>query len=268
MITGMVDYALHYQKNGFSVIPIDKKSKRPLTKFKNKSFTEHEIKLLWKENPDANIAVRTDNFFVIDIDVHGDIDGFESFNNWEGKDLIPETTQAITPTGGRHIFLKKPKGVSINQSVGFLDGVDIKANDNNYVLVAPSNTTNGSYVWDKENSLEGGKFAESPIELIELIGHTRKTVARDLSSKGNSGYSSQTAKLFEKIVFGLGDTGGRNNSLASLIGGLLLRGVDEEAVYKLALLANHYTPNQLPENEVDATYESMLRKELDRRSGS
>ncbi len=32
----------------------------------------------WSRYPDANIAVRTDKFFVIDIDLHGKHNGFES----------------------------------------------------------------------------------------------------------------------------------------------------------------------------------------------
>ena len=45
-MVGMVDYALHYQKLGFSVIPIDKTSKRAVTKFKDKTFSEEEVKRL------------------------------------------------------------------------------------------------------------------------------------------------------------------------------------------------------------------------------
>ena len=76
-------------------------------------------------------------------------------------------------------------------------------------------------------------------------------------------YSSKTAKLFEQVVFGLGDKGGRNNALASFIGGLLLRGVEVDAIYMLAKLANHYTPESLPQSELDHTFESMLRKDMD-----
>lgn len=76
-------------------------------------------------------------------------------------------------------------------------------------------------------------------------------------------YSSKTAKLFEQVVYGLGDKGGRNNALASFIGGLLLRGVEVDAIYMLAKLANHYTPESLPQSELDRTFESMLRKDMD-----
>lgn len=259
----MVEYALHYARLGFSVIPIDKKSKRAITAYKNKTFTEYEVKRLWHDNPEANIAIRTTDFFVIDIDVRDDVNGYESFDSWELKQYIPPTLQATTPSGGRHIFLKKPKNVQISQDIKIRPGIDIKAHPNNYVLVAPSNNAKGKYAWDK--AVE--EMAEAPVELLEILQADKVPSKMEFTTKYHPEYSSKTAKLFEQIVFGLGDEGGRNNALASFVGGLLLRGVDEEATYQLARIANHYTPSPLPQQELDRTFESMLRKEYDRRSG-
>ena len=108
----MVDYALHYQKLGYSVIPIDKKSKRAITKFKDKTFSENEIRRFWHEQPDTNIAWRTTDFFVIDIDVSVTENGYESLKEWELSQYIPTTLTATTPSGGKHIFLKNQKGLS------------------------------------------------------------------------------------------------------------------------------------------------------------
>lgn len=262
----MVDYALHYQKLGYSVIPIDKKSKRAITKFKDKTFSENEIRRFWHEQPDANIAWRTTDFFVIDIDVSVTENGYESLKEWELSQYIPKTLTATTPSGGKHIFLKKPKGIELSQDIRVKPGIDIKANKNNYVLVAPSNNAKGSYKWDKSTE----QMAEAPAEIISIL-QTSKQPKEPMSfttdySRGE--LSSKTAKLFEQVVFGLGDKGGRNNALASFIGGLLMRGVDVDATYLLAKIANHYTPDSLPADELDRTFESMVRKEMDRRGGS
>lgn len=262
----MVDYALHYQKLGYSVIPIDKKSKRAITKFKDKTFSENEIRRFWHEQPDANIAWRTTDFFVIDIDVSVTENGYESLKEWELSQYIPKTLTATTPSGGKHIFLKKPKGIELSQDIRVKPGIDIKANKNNYVLVAPSNNTKGIYKWDKSTE----QMAEAPAEII-LILQTSKQPKEPMSfttdySRGE--FSSKTAKLFEQVVFGLGDKGGRNNALASFVGGLLMRGVDVDATYLLAKIANHYTPDSLPADELDRTFESMVRKEMDRKGGS
>lgn len=262
----MVDYALHYQKLGYSVIPIDKKSKRAITKFKDKTFSENEIRRFWHEQPDANIAWRTTDFFVIDIDVSVTENGYESLREWELSQYIPKTLTATTPSGGKHIFLKKPKGIELSQDIRVKPGIDIKANKNNYVLVAPSNNAKGSYKWDKSTE----EMTEAPAEIISILQTSKqpKELMNFTTDYSRGEFSSKTAKLFEQVVFGLGDKGGRNNALASFIGGLLMRGVDVDATYLLAKIANHYTPDSLPADELDRTFESMVRKEMDRRGGS
>lgn len=262
----MVDYALHYQKLGYSVIPIDKKSKRAITKFKDKTFSENEIRRFWHEQPDANIAWRTTDFFVIDIDVSVTENGYESLKEWELSQYIPKTLTATTPSGGKHIFLKKPKGIELNQDIRVKPGIDIKANKNNYVLVAPSNNAKGSYKWDKSTE----EMAEAPAEIISILQTSKqsKEPMNFTTDYSRGEFSSKTAKLFEQVVFGLGDKGGRNNALASFVGGLLMRGVDVDAAYLLAKIANHYTPDSLPADELNRTFESMVRKEMDRRGGS
>ena len=262
----MVDYALHYQKLGYSVIPIDKKSKRAITKFKDKTFSENEIRRFWHEQPDANIAWRTTDFFVIDIDVSVTENGYESLKEWELSQYIPKTLTATTPSGGKHIFLKKPKGIELSQDIRVKPGIDIKANKNNYVLVAPSNNAKGSYKWDKSTE----EMAEAPAEIISILQTSKqsKEPMNFTTDYSRGEFSSKTAKLFEQVVFGLGDKGGRNNALASFVGGLLMRGVDVDAAYLLAKIANHYTPDSLPADELNRAFESMVRKEMDRRGGS
>lgn len=261
----MVDYALHYQKLGYSVIPIDKKSKRAITKFKDKTFSENEIRRFWHEQPDANIAWRTTDFFVIDIDVSVTENGYESLKEWELSQYIPKTLTATTPSGGKHIFLKKPKGIELSQDIRVKPGIDIKANKNNYVLVAPSNNAKGSYRWDKSTE----EMAEAPTEIISILQTSKqpKELMNFTTDYSRGEFSSKTAKLFEQVVFGFGDKGGRNNALASFVGGLLVRGVDVDATYLLAKIANHYTTDSLPADELDRTFESMVRKEMDRRGG-
>jgi len=150
---GMKEHALAYQKKGFSVIPISPSNKQPMIKFADKpALTAQEIEDFWTQYPDSNIAVRTDKFFVIDIDLHGKHNGYKSLANWEHLNLITPTLQARTASGGKHIFYFKHPDVTMTQMIGFLPGVDIKAHPNNYVLVAPSKTPKGEYAWDLEKS--------------------------------------------------------------------------------------------------------------------
>ncbi|KXT73383.1 putative replication protein [Streptococcus sp. DD10] len=166
----MKEYALQYQKLGFSVIPINPKNKMPLIGFADKpAMTPAEIENFWDGYPNANIALRTTNFFVIDIDKHGKSNGFESLKKWKHLGLIESTLQAKTASGGKHLFYFKREDTPIGQMIGFLPGVDIKANENNYVLVAPSATEKGQYEWDLEKSKEGGTMITPSKELIQAI---------------------------------------------------------------------------------------------------
>ncbi|WP_438467830.1 bifunctional DNA primase/polymerase [Streptococcus pluranimalium] len=268
-MVSMVDYAINYQKMGYSVIPISKNGKTPLIAFADKPpLTENDIRLAWREHPDANIALRTDTFFVIDVDMHGEINGLENLRNWEHARLIPRTLQATTPSGGRHIYLKKNPNHTISQNIGMIDGVDIKAHVNNYILVPPSNNSKGVYDWDMKHSPADGSITEAPIELIKVLQEMKPTMS-EMPSFASGGYSgsNKTAKLFETILLGFGDSGGRNNALAEFVGGLLLRNVDPEITYELAKVANNNTADSLDDREFQRTFKSMLDKEMRRRGG-
>src|SRR5699024_11559464 len=68
MLVNLVNYAVSYAEKGFSVIPIGQ-NKKPLIKFANKPpLTQDEIRKIWQKYPLANIALKTDKFFVIDVD--------------------------------------------------------------------------------------------------------------------------------------------------------------------------------------------------------
>uniref|UniRef100_UPI00258ACC4F primase alpha helix C-terminal domain-containing protein n=1 Tax=uncultured Secundilactobacillus sp. TaxID=2813935 RepID=UPI00258ACC4F len=142
----------------------------------------------------------------------------------------------------------------VQQNIGWLPGIDIKAHPNNYVVVAPSE----GYEW-----LNREPMVTASTQLLTAINqqtHTMSTANLPVSDE-----KTNTSRLFETIVDGLGDTGGRNNALTSFIGGLLYRNVDADKAYLLAKLANTNTPDSLPQNEFDRTFESMLKKEIRRR---
>lgn len=268
----MKDYALQYQKLGFSVIPINPKNKMPLIDFADKpALTAEEIEKFWNGYPNANIAIRTTNFFVIDIDKHGKSNGFESLKKWKHLNLIEPTLQAKTASGGKHLFYFKRDDTPISQMIGFLPGVDVKAHENNYVLVAPSATDKGQYEWDLKKSKEGGTIVTASKELIQAIkrqynethGYRNDGTAglKDLKNRSYTRDRTMTTELFETIAIGFGDEGGRNDRLASFVGGLLFRAVDDEQVLTLAKIANSNSPSPLNEKELVRTVESMIKKD-------
>ena len=268
---GMKEYALAYQKKGFSVIPIVPNGKQPAIKFADKpAMTAEEIENYWNQHPNSNIAVRTDKFFVIDIDLHGKHNGYESLANWDKIDLLIPTLQAKTASGGKHIFYFKHPDVSMTQMIAFLPGVDIKAHPNNYVLVAPSKTAKGQYTWDMDKSKEGGTMVTASRALVMAIKseYLKKNKVNDLDQLRYQNYSNRkrnrTTELFEMIAIGFGGEGTRNDTLAKFTGGLLSRHVEAEFVLQLAQIANNNSLDPLPDKELERTVMSMINKDMRR----
>ena len=147
----------------------------------------------------------------------------------------------------------------MTQCIGLLPGVDLKAHENNYVVVAPSKIDGKSYRW-----LNHKPIRPAPAGLLELIQSKAKPEKKTILDYKIAS-KTQTSKLFELIANGLGDTGRRNDTLTSFVGGLLYRGVDPDAAAKLALIANNNTTDSLPLNEVERTVNSVIEKEIKRR---
>lgn len=260
----LVNYAVTYAKSGFSVLPMI--GKKPMIKFADQpALTVPQIKTYWRTHPYAQLALRTTNFFVVDIDNHPDgADGFESIANYPNHDFFRKTLSQTTAGGGRQLFYLKRQDCDIQQKIGWLPGVDIKAHVNNYVMVAPSERNGKQYQWENRNPI-----ATATKELVTAINqHKDESVDAFTDLKIDYTEKSGTATLFETIVEGLGATGGRNNALASFAGGLLFRGVDPQAVIKLGLLANYNTDDSLSEREAKTTIESMIKKEIRRREAN
>lgn len=256
----LVNYAVAYAKKGLSVLPM--LNKKPLIKFADQPpLTEPEIRELWKKYPFAQIAIRTTDFFVIDIDTadaHGH-DGFKSIEEYEHKNLLIPTLEQKTASGGRQLIYFKRHDIEVSQNIGWLPGVDVKAHVNNYIVIAPSVHKGKQYEWLNHNPI-----VTPSRELIELI-NCKPAGKQRYSGQTYSTDKTATSELFEEIVNGLGETGGRNNALASFIGGLLYRNVGVETAHQLALLANDNTEKSLSPNEFERTFESMVKKEIRRR---
>lgn len=251
----LVNYALAYQKKGLSVLPI--MNKRPLIQFADKPpLTAEEIKKIWQKHPTASIALRTKDFFVVDIDQHehGD-NGFESFNKLPA-DWFPATLTQRTKNGGKQLFYLKREDLKIKQLIAWHPGIDIKAHPNNYVVVAPSE----GYVW--ENKLP---ILTAPKALVTAIDQAKLTQGRTERFDGATGGKwerNATTEMFEMIATGLGGQGQRNKMLASLSGGLLFRAVNPSIAYKLVCIANQNSVDPLPQAEVERTFESILKRDM------
>lgn len=126
--------------------------------FHNATNDINTIKMWWENFPWANIAVRTgreSGIVVIDVDKKPEagIDGDETLKDLEAQyGKLPETVEAVTGSGGRHIYFKYPQSMEIKSGANVLgDGIDIRANGG-YVVVPPSINMKGEYFWDTPDS--------------------------------------------------------------------------------------------------------------------
>jgi len=128
--------ALDYQRQGFSVIPIHAKEKKPLIAwepYQTKRASEETLTQWFSSWPDANIAIVTgavSGIVVVDCD--------DKAAARELKKMIPDLTPIPrSKTGhGWHFFFKHP-GENIVNRVNVLPKMDIRG-DGGYVVAPPS----------------------------------------------------------------------------------------------------------------------------------
>jgi putative DNA primase/helicase len=191
--------------------------------FKDATQDQNRITAWWKRWPAANIGVPTgapSDLLVVDCDPRngGPADRSELI---ERCGPIPDTAEATTGGGGRHLFFRYSGG-AVPKALA--PGIDLKG-DGGYVVVAPSIHASGNaYQWD---GIAGAKAllnpADAPAWLLEYIA-----AARDGSRP-----ESKPAPGSEKVP-----KGKRNAHLASLAGTMRKRGMSREAIEAALLEEN------------------------------
>lgn len=252
--------ALKYAERGYYVLPA--KGKRPLIKFADQPpLTAEQIKEYWRLWPDANIALRTADFLVVDIDTkqaHG-ANGLASAKQLTKVRLLTRTLEQVTASGGRQLFYRKPSNTEIKQVIGLKPGIDIKAHPNNYVIVPPSTTSKGQYHWIDETA----PMQLPPDGLIELINsyHPQNHVAPTYQQRPSG--KLWTGTVLDSVIKGA-PQGQRNMFLTRLCGQMVHAKAEPKTVVTLLHYANEFNEPPLSANEVDRIIESVLREELRR----
>ena len=258
----LLNGALGYARHGWPVLPIRPRGKAPLGKLVPRGFlnatTDPEIlEQWWATEPCANIGIRTgavSGLFVLDIDPRNG--GEQSLTALEQQHgTLPETLEALTGGGGRHLFIVHPGGHLPSKPI--LPGVDLKV-DGGYVVGPPSTHPSGRlYEWKQGAGPETKALAPLPHRLLKYVQGPRavSTSARPVS------------EFRQVAMHGIGE-GQRNIWVTRLVGHLLRKGVDPFVALYLTTAWNqvHNQP-PLPRDEVIRAVNAIAGRELRRRQG-
>lgn len=231
----LLSAALDYARRGWEVLPLhsvkgtncscrkakcSSPGKHPRTRHGLKEATRDEqtIKRWWRTWPYANVGICTGSrsgFVVVDVDRrHGGEESLRELEQQYGK--LPHTVMSRTGGGGQHLLFAHPGGTVRNKvQVGGLPGLDVRG-DGGYIVAPPSLHTSGRpYQWEPGCDPEHGSLAPLPQWLQDLLQVLTRKSKPVRSTAG-----------WRKLVAEGAVEGSRNQTVASLAGFLLHRGVD------------------------------------------
>jgi bifunctional DNA primase/polymerase-like protein/primase-like protein len=175
--------ALDYAAREWPVFPLQTRTKIPLKGtrgFKDATTDRPSILETWKANPGSNIGIRTgraSSLLVLDVDpAHGGDDAL--FHLEQNYGTLPATVEAITGSGGRHIYFASRQ--PIRNSAGRLGaGLDVRG-EGGYVVAPPSRLTDGgSYVWESSYHPDDHSPVAPPAWLLAALQRPVEVSATD-----------------------------------------------------------------------------------------
>lgn len=136
---------------GVPVFPCVPGGKRPLTThgFHDATTDLERIAVWWHNHPEANLAVPTgaaSGVVVVDVDVHGPVDGYRAFERAHRAGLVSGWQLLVTtPSGGVHAYYPATAGKEQRSWQAARAGIDFRG-DGGYIVVPPSTvpTSGGS----------------------------------------------------------------------------------------------------------------------------
>ena len=254
--------ALAYALRGWRVIPLHSPSgdacscgradcksvgKHPRTTngLKDATTDREQIRRWFADMPDANVGIvtgRASGVVVLDVDV--DKSGDDTLRELEDAyGALPDTVEAVTGGGGRHIFFAYPDEPIANSAGRLGKGLDIRG-DGGYVVAAPSLHRSGHlYMWEASSLPSKTPLAPMPGWILGLL----RQAAKAKTSAGS-------------IAGGIAE-GSRNATLASLAGSMRRRGMSEAAIEAALIAENQHCAPPLDEAEVRRVARSVARYE-------
>lgn len=140
---------------------------------KDATTDEAIIRTWWARWPAANIGIvcgPVSGIFAIDVDPRNG--GEASLDTLQAQiGTLPDTVEAMTGGGGRHIVFRYPREQFVRSRAHVLGpGLDVKASGG-YIVVEPSSHLSGTaYTWEASSDpLQGVTVADAPAGLLERL---------------------------------------------------------------------------------------------------
>lgn len=241
-VNNLLEAALYYHQEGFSVIPLRPRGKEPLAKWEDYSkrrASVEEIRSWWEKTPNANIAIITGEIsgvIAVDVDVYRGGDAKKVY------DIAPTEMISKTGRGGYHLLYRYSNDISKN--VVGENGVDVRSNGG-YIVAPPSIHENGkSYEWIRNTR----------------VGKVNKLLASYVKPKHeeHEDGSISSPKWVADALLGVGH-GSRNDTCAKLAGYYAGKGIPKDIA--LIMMVNWDGNNNPPLGmlEVETTVNSVYK---------
>lgn len=222
--------ALRLLEKGYSVVPLQPRSKKPILEWKTYQTTpasKETVESWFKDKPDLGVAIvtgRISGVVVLDVDQPTSV-------KWrkELEELDDVKTPVVKTRSGYHYYFKYPDGMEVPSFS--IEGLGDFQSDGKLVTVPPSIHEKGThYEWVHEKN---PKPAEMPNWLMELVWEKRAIEYRPKEVEYGSGETTAYGVKWFEDVEELENTkeGGRNNllnKLATKAGSLIASGHLEE----------------------------------------
>jgi len=170
----MLGEAMSLADLGFRVIPIKPGGKHPpVPAWQDAATTDADVIRNWWTHlyRGHGIGIATGGGrIVLDIDVAGDKRGDDTLHELlERHGDLPDTVEAITGSGGRHIWLRVPCEVRNDAGRRLGHGIDVRG-DGGQVLAPPTVHPNGTrYAWVAGHAPDEHAMAMAPAWLVDLL---------------------------------------------------------------------------------------------------
>lgn len=230
--------ALGYAKRGMYVFPCVENGKEPAveTGLLEATIDAAIIRRWWTDRPKLNVGLSCgpSGITAIDIDPrHGGDATFEGLRAELGAAAFDTASQA-TPSGGSHYLYRAPTEPPRNSAGKIGPGIDVRG-AGGYILVPPSTTKEGAYVWELSSKV----FADLPKALCDRLQEPRKA----------------RLEIADAII-----EGGRNAQLTAIGGAMRRHGLSEaEIAAALSIVNRDRCKPPVPEAEIATIAKSMGR---------